>query len=154
MNVKKFLKDITGITAREDELRLAKLTEESQLEKKKKQKHAASEKREAARNAKLSPKDRATKKGEPWVDVIDFKISNENIRNGFFELDWNEQFIVQLKSEGYGLEGDPDEEIVERWYRDICAHVAAEEDIPMNNRTVGNLNLSIRKLPDNKSEIG
>ena len=154
MNVKKFLKDITGITAREEELRLAKLTKDSQLEKKKKQKQEAAEKREAARNAKLSPKDLATKKGEPWVDVIDFKISNENIRNGFFELDWNEQFIVQLKNEGYGLDGDPDEEIVERWYRDICAHVAAEEDIPMNNRTVGNLNLSIRKLPDNKSEIG
>lgn len=169
MGIKQFLKDITGITANEiqarieeakkaDEARILKeeadkLEEQSRL-KKAEEARIRKERRAKAAEAKLTPKERATKKGEPWVDVIDFKINEDNIRNGFFELDWNDHFIVQLRNEGYGLEGDPEEEIVERWYRDICAHVAAEEDIPMNNRTAGSLNLNIRKLPDNKSEIG
>lgn len=84
--------------------------------------------------AKLSPKDRATAKKEPWVGVLDTHINKENVRNGFFELDWNQYFIVQLKSEGYGVDGDPDEEIVDRWFRELCANVVVDGDYggPLN----------------------
>ena len=61
---------------------------------------------------KRTPKEIASKKGEPWVAVLETHINKDNIRNGFFELDWNDQFVAKLKQEGYGFEGDPDEEIV------------------------------------------
>lgn len=153
MMIKKFFKDVLGITAREEEDRLAKLVEEDRLEKAKKKKEDLAEQRRLKKESKLTPKQLATRKKEPWVGVVDFKINDENIRNGFFELDWNEYFIVQLKNEGYGYDGDPDEEIVERWYRDICAHVAAESGIQMESRPAGMLSRNVRKLPDNRSEI-
>ena len=82
--------------------------------------------KEAEELAKLSPKERANKKKEPWVAVLDTHVNKDNIRNGFFELDWNEYFIVQLKQEGYGLDGDPEEEIVDRWFQNICRNIALE----------------------------
>ncbi len=78
--------------------------------------------------AKLSPKDRANRKKEPWVGVLNTHVNKENVRNGFFELDWNEHFVLKLKQEGYGVEGDPDEEIVDRWFRELCANVVVDGD--------------------------
>ncbi len=78
--------------------------------------------------AKLSPKDRATRLKEPWVGVLNTHVNKDNVRNGFFELDWNEQFVLQLKQEGYGLDGDKDEEIVDRWFRELCANVVVDGD--------------------------
>jgi hypothetical protein len=77
--------------------------------------------------AKMSPKERATAKGEPWVAVLDTHINKDNIRNGFFELDWNPQFVLELKHAGYGFDGDPDEEIVDRWFRDLARNILADE---------------------------
>jgi len=83
---------------------------------------------EAEETAKLSPKDRATKLKEPWVGVLNTHVNKENVRNGFFELDWNEQFVLKLKQEGYGFDGDKDEEIVDRWFRELCANVVVDGD--------------------------
>lgn len=77
----------------------------------------------------LSPKEIATKKKIPWVDVVGFNINNDNIRNGFFELDWNEYWIEKLKQEGYGFDGDPDEEIVDRWFRNLAHDISLSEGI-------------------------
>ena len=60
--------------------------------------------------AAKTPKERATAKGEPWVSVLDTHVNKDNIKNGFFELYWNELFIVQFKKEFYGLEGDKEED--------------------------------------------
>ena len=38
-------------------------------------------------------KQEATKNGKPWVAVLDTQINTNDIRNGFFELDWNNEFI-------------------------------------------------------------
>lgn len=84
--------------------------------------------KEAEELAKLSPKDRATRKKEPWVGVLDTHVNKDNIRNGFFELDWNDHFVLKLKQEGYGADGDPDEEIVDRWFRELCANVVVDGD--------------------------
>jgi hypothetical protein len=78
--------------------------------------------------AKLSPKDRATKLKEPWVGVLNTHVNKENVRNGFFELDWNDLFVLKLKQEGYGFDGDKDEEIVDRWFRELCANVVVDGD--------------------------
>jgi hypothetical protein len=83
---------------------------------------------EEAELAKLSPKDRATRKKEPWVGVLNTHVNKDNIRNGFFELDWNEYFVLQLKQEGYGEDGDLEEEIVDRWFRELCANVVVDGD--------------------------
>jgi len=78
--------------------------------------------------ARLGPKERATRKKEPWVGVLDTHVNKDNIRNGFFELDWNEHFVLKLKQEGYGADGDKDEEIVDRWFRELCANVVVDGD--------------------------
>ena len=79
------------------------------------------------------PKDYHTRKKEPWVNVIDVKVNEENVRNGFFELDWNEYFIAQLIAAGYGVENDPEEEIVDRWFRDIVYNMLDEEGRDTNS---------------------
>jgi hypothetical protein len=99
--MKKWLKNITGITAKEEkELEQVKVTD---------------------------PKEYATRKKEPWVNVLDMQVNGDNIRNGFFELDWNRYFIEELIQNGYGEESDPEEEIVDRWFRDIVYNMLQEE---------------------------
>jgi len=92
--------------------------------------------KEAEEVAKLSAKDKATRLKEPWVGVIETHVNKDNIRNGFFELDWNEQFVLKLKQEGYGFDGDKEEEIVDRWFRELCANVVIDGDFggPVKHR--------------------
>ena len=125
--MKDFIKKITGISKLEKEreealARLAKARAEEEAAK-----AAEEEARRLEELAKMTPKDRATAKQEPWVAVLDTKVNPDNIKNGFFELDWNEYFIVQLKLAGYGFDGDPEEEIVDRWFRDLARNILAEE---------------------------
>ena len=93
----KKVRDLTGITAQQEAL-------------------AAEQKRiEDESNAllkKKDPKALATKRKEPWVNVLDMQVNGDNIRNGFFELDWNKYFIEELIENGYGTEADKEEEIV------------------------------------------
>jgi hypothetical protein len=100
--------------------------------------------------AKLTPKERATAKGEPWVAVLDTKVNKDNIRHGFFELDWNDEFVVQLKQAGYGFDGDPDEEIVDRWFRDLARNMLSDEGLDPT-RSAGFIN--VNKLGNGKAEI-
>jgi hypothetical protein len=101
--------------------------------------------------AKMTPKERATALGEPWVGVLETHINKENLRNGFFELDWNSEFVLQLKQAGYGFDGDKDEEIVDRWFRTLCKDVANEEGIDMTDRGAGYIN--VKKIAEGKSEV-
>ncbi len=158
--IKKFFKDITGITAKEKEEKakielIDQINKARELEEAAERKLIASEKREAkkeqARIAKLTPKEIATKKKEPWVDVISFNINKDNIRNGFYELDWNDYFIEVLRQAEYGFDGDPDEEVVNRWFREICLNAAEVEGINMDDRDVGYTNIT--KLPNGKAEV-
>jgi hypothetical protein len=126
--MKRFIEKLFGIDKLKAETEAAvKLAEEST--KIAKEAVAAAERAvEAEETAKLSPKDRATKLKEPWVGVLNTHVNKENVRNGFFELDWNEQFVLKLKQEGYGFDGDKDEEIVDRWFRELCANVVVDGD--------------------------
>jgi hypothetical protein len=105
---------------------------------------------EAEELAKMTPKDRATKKGEAWVSVLDTKVNPENPRNGFFELDWNDPFIEQLKQAGYGYDGDPEEEIVDRWFRDLARNMLAEEGMD-TSRGAGFIN--VNRIGGGKAEV-
>ena len=126
--MKNIFKKLTGLdkveAARIEADRLLKETAEKLEEAKRLEEKA----KEAEELAKLTPKERANRKKEPWVAVLDTHVNKENVRNGFFELDWNDHFVLQLKQEGYGADGDKDEEIVDRWFRELCANVVVDGD--------------------------
>jgi len=105
---------------------------------------------EKERISKLSPKELANEKGEPYVAVLDTKVNTDNVRNGFFELDWNEHFIVQLRLNGF--QGQSEEEIVDLWFQELCRNVGAEAGVNMDRRASGYVN--VNNLGDGKSEIG
>ena len=74
-----------------------------------------------------SAKDIATEKGDPYVSIISIELDPDNIGNGAFELDWNDQFIVKLVRAGY--QSKPNEEdniIVDRWFQTVCKNIAME----------------------------
>jgi hypothetical protein len=97
-----------------------------------------------------SPKEIATENKEPWVAVLDTHVNKENIRNGFFELDWNEYFVLNLRTAGYT--GATDEEIVDKWFQDLCRNIGAEEGVDMGDRGSGFIN--VNNLGNGRSEIG
>jgi len=99
---------------------------------------------------KKNPKEYATKKKEPWVNVLDMQVNEDNIRNGFFELDWNKYFITELLQHGYGEEADPEEEIVDRWFKDIIYNMLQEEG-QSTDRGAGYIN--VVPIEKGKSEV-
>ena len=134
--MKKFIRKLFGI----DKLLAEK--EQAQLE-------TVKAKQEEAQ-AKLTPKERATARGEAWVDVLETHVNKDNIRNGFFELDWNNEFITQLKQAGYGFDEDPEEEIVDRWFRDLARNMLSEDGLD-TSRGAGYINVS--RLPNGKAQV-
>ena len=98
--------------------------------------------------ALMREKEEATKSGEPWVAVLDTKVNEDNIRNGFFELDWNNEFIEQLIDAGY--KGESNEEIVDGWFKDIARNVLAEEGLD-TDRPAGYIKTD--NLGDGKAEV-
>ena len=107
--------------------------------------------KEEEKNKQLSPKELATKKKEPWVGVIQTHVNKDNVRNGFFELDWNRYFVLQLIQAGYGVENDNEEEIIDRWFRELCANVVVDGDFggPLEGMATGNIDIETIKR-DNK----
>jgi hypothetical protein len=148
--MKKFLKKLFGIDKIEESIELIKKVKEAKEAELIQAEEAAKKALEKEAIAKMSPKERATERGEPWVGVLETHINKENVRNGFFELDWNEQFIVQLKQAGYGYDADPQEEIVDRWFRDLARNVLAEEGQDVG-RGAGYIN--VNKLNSGRAEV-
>lgn len=141
--MKQWLKKVTGVERLEKEVEQARAkAEEAKL--------AAEKAKKDEELAKMTPKERATARQEPYVAVLDTHVNKDNVRNGFFELDWNEYFIVQLRQAGYGYDGDKEEEIVDRWFRDLARNVLAEEGQDVS-RGAGYINVS--KLADGKAEV-
>jgi hypothetical protein len=97
----------------------------------------------------LTPKEKATANKEPWVAVLNTHVNPENPRNGFFELDWNEHFVLMLRNNGYT--GGSDEEVVDAWFGDLCKEIGNEEGIMMDRRFSGYIN--VNNLGNGKSEI-
>ena len=131
----KKVRDVTGITAKEEALAVEEARikdEQGKLLKKK------------------DPKAYYTKKKEAWVNVLDMKINKDNIRNGFFELDWNEYFIKELMQNGYGFENDPEEEIVDRWFKEIVYNMLQDEGMD-TDRGAGYIN--VVPIDKGKSEV-
>ena len=143
--IKNLFKRMLGIDKLEENLRILKELETKAVA-------STAKAQKAEEQAKASPKERATARGEPYVAVLDTHVNKDNIRNGFFELDWNAEFIVQLKQAGYGFEGDPDEEIVDRWFRDLAGNMLAEAGIAEPER-VGAGFINVSKIGGGKAEV-
>jgi hypothetical protein len=93
-------------------------------------------------------KQAATAKGEAWVAVLDTQINPDNIKNGFFELDWNNQFIEELLDAGYS--GESNEQIVDGWFRTIAMQVLGDEGLE-TAREMGYIN--VVPISKDKSEV-
>tara|TARA_E500000178_G_scaffold132824_1_gene132763 strand:- start:80 stop:451 length:372 start_codon:yes stop_codon:yes gene_type:complete len=100
------------------------------------------------RDLMLKEKEAATKAKKPWVGVLDTQVNKDNIKNGFFELDWNNEFIEQLLDAGY--KGESNEEIVDLWFKDLARNVLAEEGMD-TTRGAGYINTT--KISEDKSEV-
>lgn len=105
--------------------------------------------KEPKSSVKLTPKEIANANKEPWVQVLDTHVNKDNIRNGFFELDWNEYFVLKLKEAGY--QGDSEELIVDKWFGELCRNIGKESNINMNHRSAGYIN--VNNLGNEKTEI-
>ncbi len=154
--LEKFFKKAIGLdkleaTVEEAQKNLARVSEEKiKLEQEAERIRAEVENaKEAERIAKLTPKERATEAKEPWVAVLDTHVNKENVRNGFFELDWNEYFVLQLRQAGY--KGETDEAVVDLWFQELCKNVGAESGVDMERRGSGFIN--VNNLGNGKSEV-
>ena len=93
----------------------------------------------------------ATKNKQPYVTVLNVEMKDNNPRNGFFELDWNEYFIKELRVNGYN--GDSEEEIVDAWFKELCGNVARDEGVASSDNPMGAGYVNVKPLGDNKSEV-
>ena len=83
--------------------------------------------KEVKTEKKLTPKELATKNGEPYVAILNVKIDPSDINNGAFELDWNDKFLTNLIKQGYRMDPkDTDNDIVDRWFQTVCRNIALE----------------------------
>jgi len=73
---------------------------------------------------KKTPKELATERDEPWVEVLSMDIDKDNPGNGAFELDWNDKFLSNLIRSGY--QGKTDQDIVDNWFKAVCRNVIQE----------------------------
>lgn len=152
----KFIKKLLGIDKIEDtiaeaEAKLMQAVDETAAQQREAERarQAALQAQEEERLAKLGPKALATAKKEPWVAVLDTHVNKDNIRNGFFELDWNEYFVLQLKESGY--KGDTEEAVVDQWFQELCLGVGSDAGVEMDRRGSGYIN--VNNLGDGKSEV-
>jgi hypothetical protein len=93
-------------------------------------------------------KQEATRLGKAWVAVLDTQVNPENIKNGFFEIDWNNQFIEELLDAGYS--GETNEEIVDGWFKTVVSQIL-EEGAESVDRDMGYIN--VVPIDKGKSEV-
>jgi hypothetical protein len=105
----------------------------------------------------LSEKELATKNNEPYVNIIKVDIDPNNINNGAFELDWNDKFIINLIKSGYKIkETDTENEIVDRWFQNVCRNIALEiyEQVEADPRVRDDLRVvKTRDIGNGRTEV-
>ena len=125
-----------------------KLVRDKKAEEKAQEEISAPTTEEQRRAILEKEKEEATAAGEPWVAVLDTQINPDNIKNGFFELDWNNQFIEELLDAGYT--GETNEAIVDAWFRTIAMQILGEEGLD-TAREMGYIN--VVPISKGKSEV-
>jgi hypothetical protein len=69
-------------------------------------------------------REKATAQGRPWVNVVNTNLNEQDPSSGYFELDWNEHFVKQLRLAGY--QGAEDSQVVDQWFQNLCRNVLLE----------------------------
>jgi actin-related protein len=70
-------------------------------------------------------KEKATLNKKSWVHVVSMDVNTKAVKEGSFELDWNDYFVKELEEAGY--EGITPDVIVNTWFMEVCRNVAMEE---------------------------
>ena len=96
---------------------------------------------------KTSKKTSTAKSEEPMVKVLNMNVNPDNPRNGFFELDWNDEFVNMLTQHGYT--GESQEEIVDKWFQTLCRTIGNEQGIDVT----GSGYVQVNRTPDGKTEV-
>ena len=97
----------------------------------------------------MKEKKAATKNKKAWVAVLNTHVNEKDIKNGFFELDWNNEFIEQLLDAGYS--GESNEQIVDGWFKDVARNILKEQGFDPT-RGAGYINVGAPNK-DGKSEV-
>lgn len=104
-----------------------------------------SKKPRAKKTSENPEKAKATKRGEPWVKVLNMELDPNDPGMGAFELDWNDKFVANLVRAGY--QGKTDADIVDNWFQSVCRNIVMETyqqemadptNRPSNRRDLGN----------------
>lgn len=108
----------------------------------------------------LSEKEKATRDGLPYVNILKMELDPYDINTGAFELDWNDKFVLNLIKSGFKIrEDDTDTMIVERWFQTVCRNVALElyeqQQADPENRTMATDMRVVRAkdLGDGRTEV-
>ena len=62
----------------------------------------------------------------PWVKVVEVHFDKDNPTRGYFELDWNDDFVGLLGEAGYA--GPNPEAIVDLWFNDLCRSIIIDQE--------------------------
>ena len=73
----------------------------------------------------IAEETKETAKG-PWVKVVNVHFDPKDPTKGYFELDWNQEFVNMLGEAGYA--GPNSEAIVDLWFNDLCRSVALDAE--------------------------
>jgi hypothetical protein len=108
----------------------------------------------------LSDKEKATREGLPYVNILKMELDPYDINTGAFELDWNDKFVLNLIKAGFKIrDDDNDTMIVERWFQTVCRNVALElyeqQQADPENRTMASEMRVVRAkdLGDGRTEV-
>jgi len=104
-------------------------------------------KKTAKTTIKKKTKNSSKKSEEPIVKVLNLNVNPQNPRNGFFELDWNDEFVNMLKQNGY--QGETEEQIVDGWFQSLCRTIGNEQGL--GDVTGGYVQINRRN--DGKTEV-
>lgn len=81
-------------------------------------------KKQVKKEPKKLTKAQATKKGVPYFEIINYEYDPKNPSIGAFELDWNQEFINELRKLGY--QGNDDQTVIDNYFTNVCRHVVFE----------------------------
>jgi len=83
-------------------------------------------------------RERADLLNEPFVTVVRMGVNPNMVSSGYFELDWNDQFVRML--EDAGVVGKSDEDIVNKWFNSVCKSILLQGN--------ADLDFGLKKISD------
>jgi hypothetical protein len=75
---------------------------------------------------KENPNPRPKDDNEPWVNVVKTNFDENDPKQGFMELEWNQAFVNFLINHGYA--GKNNEEVVDAWFTELCRSIGQQMD--------------------------